>query len=398
MANSNLINDIVLPDSMVEFRNNTVITNALRPHYDDTYEYRGAKAGATINLRTHQEFTVREDTLNIDVQDVEQKSVALARSKVFGVDFTYTDAELTQDVDGFMEFRVKPAMATLAAKVDQYVYETISDGVNQAVTLPVTNIDSDDILNAGVKLDDASVPRDGQRTVILNPKGMKQLVSSSASLFNNARNISQQYNDGIVEVPSLGFNFGMSQNVVTHTTGAYDANYDVKTAPTNGATTLDVDTGTGAIKKGDIFTIADVYAVNKLTKQSTGELMQFVVTADSAGGDVNLSISPPIYLSGQYQNVNSTPAVNADLVFIGTASTAYPQALAFHPSVGAVGFCDLVIPQGGIIDGSRKVEDGISMRCLTGYDIMTSQQYIRFDVLMGAVAVEPTAGCRIYTP
>lgn len=397
MANSNLINDIVLPDSMVEFRNNTVITNSLRPHYDDTYEFKGAKAGATINLRTHQEFTVREDSLNIDVQDVEQKSVALARTKIFGVDFTYTDAELTQDVDGFMEYRVRPAMATLAAKVDQYVYETISDGVNQAVALPVTNIDSDDILNAGVKLDDASVPRDGQRTVILNPKGMKQLVSSSASLFNNARNISQQYNDGIVEVPSLGFNFGMSQNVNTHTVGSHDGAYDIATVPTSGDTTLDVDTGTGTFKKGDIITCA-VNSVNKLTKQDTGELMQFTVTADSAGGTATIGISPAIISEGQYQNVVAMPALNDAVVVLGTLSTAYPQALAMHPSVGAVGFCDLVIPQGGIIDGSRKAEDGLSMRCLTGYDIMTSQQYIRFDVLMGAVAVEPTAGCRIYTP
>ena len=48
MANTNLINDIVLPDSMVTFRNNSVITNALKPHYDDTYQQYGAKAGQTM--------------------------------------------------------------------------------------------------------------------------------------------------------------------------------------------------------------------------------------------------------------------------------------------------------------------------------------------------------------
>ena len=398
MANTNLINDIVLPDSMVTFRNNSVITNAIQPHYDDTYEFKGAKAGDTINLRTHQEFTVREDTLNISTQGVEQKSTPLVRSKIFGIDFTYTDAELTQDVDGFMEYRVKPAMATLAAKVDQYVYTTVSDGVSQGVTLPATNIDQADILAAGVLLDDASCPRDGSRTVILNPKGHSQLVQSSNGLFNNATPLSQQFDDGIVKLPSYGFNFAMSQNVSTHTTGGYDTAYDVKTIPSSGDAVLDVDTGSGTIKKGDIFTLVGVNAVNKLTKQDTGELMQFVVTADSAGGDVNLAISPAIISTGQYQNVTALPAVNADLVFLGTASTPYPQGLAFHPGFAAVGFCDLVIPQGGIIDGARKVEDGISMRCLTGYDILTSQQYIRFDVLMGAVTVEPSMAARIYTP
>ena len=396
MSNTNLINDIVLPDSMVVFRNNTVLTNSLGPHYDDSYQYKGAKAGDTINLRTHQEFSVREDSLNIDVQDVEQKEVALARTKIFGVDMKYSDAELTQDVDGFMEYRVKPAMATLAAKVDQYVYNTIADGVSQGVTLPVTNIDSDDILNAGVALDNASVRRDSSRTVILSPKGHKQLVSSSAALFNNATNISQQYNDGIVKVPSLGFNFGMSQNVNTHTTGSYNTSYDIATVPTSGDTTLDIDTGTGTIKKGDVISVA-VNGVNKLHKGDTGELAQFTVTADSAGGTVTIGISPAIISEGPYQNVVAMPALNDTVSFIGTASTAYPQGLAFHPSVGAVGFSDLVLPTNNG-EAYRKAEDGISMRCWSFSDGMSSQQFMRFDILCGAVAVEPTAGCRIYTP
>ena len=396
MANENLINDIVLPDAMVTFRNNSVITNALKPHYDDSYKAFGANPGETINFRTHQEFTVREDSLNIDVQDVKQRSVALTRSKIFGLDFTYTDAELTQDVEGFVEYRVGPAMATLAAKVDQYVYETISDGVSQAVALPVTNIDADDILNAGVKLDDASVPREG-RTVILSPKGHKQIVSASSGLFNNPQKISQQYDDGIVKLPSYGFNFGMSQNVVTHTVGSHDGAYVVKTTSTEGDTTLDVDTGTGTFKKGDIFTVATVNSVNKLTKQDTGELKQFVVTADSAGGDVLLSISPKIEAAGQHQNVTALPAASDAVTVLGTLSTAYPQGLALHPMVGGVSFCDLVLPKGNG-EAYRKAEDGISMRCWSFSDGTTSQQYMRFDILMGAVAIEPTAGCRIYTP
>lgn len=398
MANTNLINDVVLSDSFVHFRNNSVITNALKPSYDSTYEFAGAKAGATINLRTHQEFSVREDTMNINPDGVEQKSVAMARTKIFGGEMEYSDAELTQDVDGFVEYRVKPLMASIAAKVDNYVYGVIADGVNQAVTLPVTSIDAADILAAGVALDNASVPRDGDRTVILNPTGHSQIVQNSSGLFNNPTKISQQFDDGIVKLPSYGFNFGMSQNVSTHTTGGYDANYDIKTVPTSGDEVLDIDTGTGTISKGDVFTIVGVNSVNKLHKGDTGELMQFTVTtAEATGGDVSLAISPAIISTGPYQNVTALPAVDADLVFVGTASTPYPQGLAFHPSVGAVGFCDLVLPKGNG-EAYRKVEDNISMRCWSFSDGITSKQWMRFDVLMGAVAVEPTAGCRIYTP
>ena len=398
MANTSLINDIVLPGSMVEFRNNTVITNALKPQYNSDYEAFGAKPGQTINIRTHQEFSVREDTLNIDIQDVEQKSVALARTKIFGVDFAYTDAELAHDVDGFMEFRAKPAMNTLAAKVDNYVYNTVADGVSQAVTLPTTSIDSTDILNAGVKLDHASVPRQ-DRTVILSPQGHADLVSNSSGLFNNPQKISQQFDDGLVKLPSYGFNFGMSQNVSTHTRGSADTSYDIKTVPANGATVLDIDTGSGTILKGDIFTLAGVNAVDKLSKNDLGFLQQFVCTADNTtGGDTTINISPPIYFEGQYQNVTAAPAVNAGLVFMGAASTAYRQALAFTPNVGAVSFVDLEKPPGNYGDYGRKAEDGISMSCATFWDGNTRTQKMRFDILMGAVAVEPTAGVRIYEP
>ena len=147
-----------------------------------------------------------------------------------------------------------------------------------------------------------------------------------------------------------------------------------------------------------MFTIDSVYEINKLTKQSTGELKQFTVTADSAGGDVNLSISPAIISTGQYQNVDALPVVNADLVFLGTASTAYPQALAFHPDAFAIGFCDLDLPNSGIIKGARMVEDGMSIRCIQYYDGDNSVQKMRFDVLFGAQAVIPEHACRIYTP
>lgn len=399
MANVNLINDIVLPDAMVEFRNNTVITNALKPHYDSTYEAFGANPGATINFRTHDEATVRTDSLVMDVKDVEQKSVPLIRSKIFGIDMAYSDVELTQDVDGFMTNRIKPRMAVLAAKVDQYVYQTISQGIAQAVTLPVTNIDSDDILNAGVALDNASVPRDGQRMVILNPKGMKQLVSSSASLFNNAQNISQQYNDGIVKVPSLGFNFGMSQNVSTHTRGTANGSYVVATAPANGATTIAVGTGSGTFTVGDVLTFVGNNAVNKLHKGSTGEAFQAVVTAASAGGTATLSISPAIYWEGPYQNISARPAVSDSITVMGSSGVAYPQGIAIHPMVGAVSFCDLENPKdSSVIEAIRRAEDGISMSIVTFWDGRTRQKYMRFDILMGAVALEPSAGCRIYTP
>ena len=398
MSNTNLINDIVLPESMVVLRNNTAILNSIGAHYDDTYKYKGAKAGAAVNLRTAQEFSVRE-TMTADVQDVEQKEIALTRSVIRGIDMKYSSAELTQDVEGFKQYRLKPAIATLAAKIDAYIYETVSDQFYQGVTLPVTNLDVDDVLDAGVLLDNmGAAPRDGSRVLVSTPGGHKDIVSSAKALFNASGPLSKNYTDGVITVPQLGFNFISSPNASTHTTGGYDANYDVASIPTEGSNTLAVDTGSGTIKKGDIFTIDSVYEVNPLTKQSTGRLKQFVNTADSAGGTVNLTIEPAMISTGPYQNIDSLPAVNDDLVFLGTASTAYPQALAFHPNAIACGFCDLETPTKGVVDSGRLVEDGVSISVVQWFDGINRQEYLRFDVLFGVAVPEARSGVRLYTP
>ncbi len=53
----------------------------------------------------------------------------------------------------------------------------------------------------------------------------------------------------------------------------------------------------GFIKQGDIFTVADVYAVNPTTGKKEPFLKQFVVTSDNGNG--NYSISPTMKMSGK---------------------------------------------------------------------------------------------------
>lgn len=396
MSNTNLTHDIVKKEAVRVLRNNTVFINSVKPQYDDSFSTMGAKGGESIRIQTPQEFSVREG-LNIDQQDVEQKAVTLNVTNVFGVDIKYSDAELTQDnVDGFNQNKVKPAMATLAGYADNWAMSQVYKEIAQTVTLPVTNLDRADVLNAGIKLDNGTAPRDGDRYFLANPQGHGDIVNDSAALFHAAENLSQQYKDGIVSVPSFGFNFGMSQNMPTHTCGSYDANYDVAAVPSSGATTLDVDTGTGIIKAGDIFTIATVYEVNPITKASTGKLKQFTVQADSAGGDVDLEILPAIIYEGPYQNVDSAPAANDDLVFVGTADAAYPQALAYHSDAFAIGFCDLELPAGAA-SASRMVEDGCSMRMTTFWDGKTSVSWMRFDLMLGVKTIIDRHACRVYS-
>jgi len=398
MANTNLVHDLIMKEAHRTLRNNSVFVNALTARYDDSYSSHGAKAGSDIRIQVPQEFSVRTGK-TIDVQDVEEKYVTISRSIQRGVDMKYSSAELTQDqvMGQFSKNKIEPAMATLAAYIDNYILKLAYKEVNQTVVLPTTALDKDDILNAGARLDEGSCPRTMDRYMILNPAGMADAVSSLSALFNNARPLSKNFDDGILSMPQLGFNFGMSQNIPSHTCGSYDGNYVVTSAPTEGTGTLTVKTGTGTFKEGDVIEIASVNQVNSLTKDDLGKKAQFVVTADSAGGAGDITVSPNFISTGPYQNISALPAADAVISHIGTLSTVYPQNLAFHNGFGAVGFCDLDIPR-GVPNGAavRKVEDGISLRLIDFYDGTNDDSYMRFDVLFGYKTINPRWACRVY--
>jgi hypothetical protein len=86
-----------------------------------------------------------------------------------------------------------------------------------------------------------------------------------------------------------------------------------------GATTVAI-TGAGAagvVKAGDVFTIADCFAVNPQTRESTGSLFQFVAVADvtlSGAGAGNVTVAPMYSASEALATVNALPATSKAVV------------------------------------------------------------------------------------
>ena len=395
MANTNLVHDLILKEGIRCLRNNTSFINALSPQYDDSYKYKGAKAGSELRIATPKEYSVRSGK-TIDVQNDEERSVTISKSIQRGVDLKFSSAELTQDISMISKTKIAPAMATLAAYWDNYCMNEAIQEVYQAVTLPTGGtLDRADILNAGVKLDNGCAPRDASRCVILNPQGQADVVADLVGLFQSSDKIASQYNDGAMG-RGLGFDFKMSQNVPSLTQGAANTSYVVAAGiATDGGSTVDVETGSGAFVAGDIITIASVNSVNPLTKVSTGQLQDFTVTAASAGGTVTLSVTPSFELTGPYQNIDALPVAAAAVTTKGTLSTAYPRNIAFHPGFAAFATADLDLP-GGTQYSGRKVEDGLSMRLVADYDIKNDDTYYRFDILGGYKTIIPRWAAWIY--
>jgi len=82
-----------------------------------------------------------------------------------------------------------------------------------------------------------------------------------------------------------------------------------------------------------VFTVADCYAVNPQTRESTGSLFQFVALADvtlNGSGAGNITVAPVYSAAHALATVNTLPGNSKAVVFVGAASSQYAQNLIYH--------------------------------------------------------------------
>lgn len=359
--------------------------------YDGQFANEGAKIGDTLRIRKPVEYTVRSGK-SLSVQDTTEKNTSLALTNQKGVDMEFSSNELTLDMEQFSSRILEPAMARLAANIEADALAMYKDVFNQVSNVGAAMTFAN-ILNGKKKLDDNLAPMDNNRNVCLDTQANVDLVDALKGLFHSQDQIAEQYREGKIGM-TAGFDFYQNTLLPTHTSGGRgQSSYAVDGASQTGDT-LDIDTGSNAINKGDIFTISGVNRVHPETKEDTGELQQFVVTSDFAGGSGTIDISPAIITSGGYQNVTNSPGDGNTLTFETTASTTHKLSMAFHRDAFAFATADLIMPD-GVDFASRQVYDGISMRIVRQYDINNDNFPCRIDVLYGYKAIRPELAARL---
>jgi len=402
VANSILTIDMITRKALEILENNLVITRNVNRQYDDSFAVSGAKIGSTLRIRLPDRALVT-DGAALQVQDDAEQSTTLtvASQKHIGVNFT--TAELTMQLDDFAERVLKPRISQLASSIDADVasaYKAIFNTVGTPGTSPATALV---LLQAQQKLNESAAGM-APRYATVNPAANAGLVNGLSGFFNPTTTISQQFKNGMMGTGVLGFDeINMSQSIKVHTTGSRAGTILVNGAvSTQGQATISIDGLTGAsdtVTAGDVFTIAGVFAVNPQTRESTGSLQQFVVTAAqtaSSNALANMAISPPIYTSANaLATVDSFPADNAAVTFVGTASTAYPQNLIYHKDAITFATADLVMPQ-GVDMAARANHNGISLRVVRQYDINNDRMPCRIDVLYGFSTIRPQMACRLW--
>ena len=399
MSNSLLTIDMITRKSLEILENNLVITRTVNRQYDDSFAKSGAKIGSTLRIRLPDRALVT-DGAALQVQDDVEQNTSLTVSSQKHIGINFTTAELTMQLDDFAERVLKPRISQLAASIDADVansFQSIFQSVGTPGTTPGTSLV---LLQAQQKLNEAAAVM-SPRYATVNPAANAALVEGMKGLFNPVSTISKQFKSGLMGEGILGYEeLNMSQSIKQHTTGTRTGAHTVTTTvATQGASTIAI-TGTGSqiIKKGDVFTIASVFAVNPQTRESTGSLQQFVATADATatGGAYTVSVSPAIFTATQaLATVDSFPQASAVVTFLGSASTQYPQNLIYHKDAITFATADLVMPQ-GVDMASRQVHNGISMRIVRQYDINNDRMPCRIDVLYGFGVIRPQMAVRMW--
>jgi hypothetical protein len=365
--------------------------------YDDSFAVSGAKIGSSLRIRLPNDFVVVKGPA-LSVQDTAEQSTTLVLATQAHVDVGYSTADRTLSLDDYSRRILAPMVNNLAGQVAVDIMAASEGGIsnfvaNQDASNNILTPIASTYLNAGASLDLMSAPI-ANRKIVNGPRTEARVVASLSGLLNPAPEISRQYVTGRM-YDALGFIWMKDQTAITHTNGALAQG----SATVNGAgqtgLNLVVNALAAGLNMGDIITIANVNSVNRITKQSTGELAQFAVTAPVAAAATSIPIYPAIIppVGGQpvqYQTVDSSPANGAAVNPVATlaASTKYRKNFAYCPEAVTLATADLEMPK-GVHEVAREQFDGVSMRMLTDYFIGNDNLITRLDTLYGFLWIRP---------
>ena len=433
MANNLITISQITNEGLMVLENDLCLADHVNRQYADQFALSGAKIGYTVNVRKPPRY-IGTTGPALNIEDTNETYIPVTLTTQFHVDVQFTTADLATSVDLFKERIINPAVAAVANKIDRdgwvYAYQNVGNAVGTPGTPPASFLS---FTLAGAILDAEAAPRDGYRTVILDPFSMAYAQDSVKGLFNPQAVIAEQIEKGLVAKNFAGFNWYMDQNVVSYTVGAQGGTPTLSNN-TSSAWLASGWAQTGMIEStgwtssanprltvGDVITVTGANAVNPQSRGAYGSnrQRQFVVIppiatqtngtynsttgvySSKSDGTLSFSIKGVGIYGGQFQNISAQPTSNAAIQVWGSAAAASasvvtPQNLAFHRDALALAFADLDLP-GGVDMAARAVDEeaGINFRVVRQYTINNDALPTRFDVLYGWASLYPELGVRI---
>jgi hypothetical protein len=411
MSNTTLTADIIAKEAVAILENECVMGKLVHRGYEEEFSKKvnGYEVGETISIRRPTDFTVNDGRV-ATVQDVVEGKTVFTVDKQKNIAFKFTSADLTLQIGELSERVIRPAMIQLAEQVDRDLLALYKEVPNH-VTIPSGGINSfADFALAAERMDTIAIPQDG-RSAVLTPADYWALLGSQTALYVNEAAKGAYRNASLGMIGNI--DTYMTQNAPTHLTGdrtgtdLVDIGSESYATGHTWANVKDVSTvtfhmdgfnaATSTVKKGDTFTISDLYDVNPVSKEALPHLKMFTVMSDftASGSEGDIQIWPPIITSGAQKTAHLSTGTLEDntVTWQGVASTLYRQNLFFHKNAFGLVMVPMVSPPGAV-DVGRRSYKGFSVRIIPVFDGINDESMWRCDILYGTKTIDPRKAVR----
>ena len=309
------------------------------------------------------------------------------------------------------------AKQKLASDINVAIMNSAASLGSLVVPIAAAAGDYDDVALCDAIMNEQGVP-DYDRFMALSSRDYNGLAGN---LVGTARSFGNQKSDKAYERSYVGMVAGFDTykmdyanrqaaaagggSITIDTDGAgTQANYTPQATSTAVGGQINVDnrfqtvtvSSTTNVAAGDAFTIAGVYAVHHITKQSTGQLKTFRVVSVDSG--TTMTITPPIIGAQgvsptdaqlQYKNVEvSTPSNTAAIVWLNV-NTAQVNVFWQRDSLEILPGRYAVPSDAGVAVMRASTDQGIELVMQKFYDIDSMTIKYRLDTLFGVVNKNP---------
>lgn len=377
--------------------NKLTVAEYFNTEYEKDFKQEFA-VGAQIQVKFPQKFTIRNG-LGYAPQGINRIATTINLDQPFGLDFEFDDYEKAVKAERsereIREQYLEPAAAQLGQEIDsrcaQFAYQNASNiapgGVLGTDPTSVTSY-----YGARRRLMEKAAPP-GKRCMLISSSMMANFGANITTFFHPADELSSMFKEGSLG-RAAGFDWYESNSLYAHTAGTWAGAVTVNGAGQTGTSLLMNFTAGDTVNVGDKFSVANMNAVNPMTRRTAGPLtaQQFTVTMPltALGGGVDtVNFLPAIYGPGSvYQNV--------DVLAVNTAAlTLWPGTGTPNGKVGTVGLAltkfafalvgaKLYSPKSvEVCSQKQDPQTGLAVRFVKAWDAVRSMQIHRFDMVIG---------------
>jgi hypothetical protein len=390
MPNQFINTQLVSNTALAMFANNAPFIMTGSRIYQDDFNNSGYKIGDTLQVRRQNNFVVGDGSTAVPqsiIETVENITVAHQYHALIA----YTIQDLTLRIEDFSRIFLQPAIQNIVSQMENDICRAAEQSLylfTGTAGTPINSFQTVDL--AGAHLLEMGVNISSDAYLAMTVRDGSSLKSALLG------NFTPVFNEDIVRQSAIGhlsyFDIFQSQNIVKHTAGAGPTLHQADTLLVNGAVssgnTIVLDgasfTVTNYFLPGDLISIAGVTNVNPLSRQSTGQNAQFVVTAaanSDGAGNVTITVAPVIIsdTSSPLQNVSNAIPDEAVVTMIQShnVNVAYPSRAL---DIVCPPLYKLQVPYSSV---AIDPETGLSLAVTQTGDILGYQNYMRIDVLCG---------------